>query len=348
MVPSDVLGLLLLLVLVAAIGFLALPRSMGKPRKVATVDMWTVGRVPDVAPDVATANDPIPVVLQTRFDPSAAPSLQAVLQFHFTDQTPADWHVNVAPGTCSAETGVALNPTTTITTSAGPWREILSGKTGVAAAFMAGKFQAEGDLGLIMRLDALFPAPSPEVRAADAAAGTVDVGAFPNPRSRPPTAPASSEHATSRHVKIETTSPDGTPAVFEYNISGSLPDAVRDKIEREIRGLPTDLSPDEREEAMLKVLQDLAETTGQPREVRTRSFESVRMKHRAGGKVSVEQAMSEAQNLEAAVERALTALPPNASDDEREAAIRAALGKVSGDWSIEVHAESRGGRDKEP
>ncbi len=94
------------------------------------------------------------------FNAQEAGDLSAIIQYHFTGQEPGDWFMTIADGKCSSEQGVAPNPTTTITAPSEVWLAISRGELGGAAAFMQGKFKVQGNMSLLMRMNALFSAGS--------------------------------------------------------------------------------------------------------------------------------------------------------------------------------------------
>ncbi len=92
------------------------------------------------------------------FNAQEAGDLAAVIQYHFTGQEPGDWFMTIADGKCTAAQGVAENPTMTVITPSEVWLAISRGELEGVAAFMQGKFQVQGDMGLLMRMSTLFSA----------------------------------------------------------------------------------------------------------------------------------------------------------------------------------------------
>ncbi|MDI6770660.1 MAG: NAD(P)H-dependent oxidoreductase [Anaerolineales bacterium] len=107
------------------------------------------------------------------FDPQAAgdPStgtgqaLQAVIQFDVSPSTglrtgggePGQYYLHIAGGKCAAYEGNHPAPTLTIHTPAEVWLAISRGELDGAQAMMQGQYSVEGDLGLLIRFNQLFP-----------------------------------------------------------------------------------------------------------------------------------------------------------------------------------------------
>ena len=92
------------------------------------------------------------------FDAAAAGDLDATIQFDITDEDPGDYHVTIENGVCKAHAGAHPNPTATIHTPADVWLQIVRGELKAANAFMSRQFTTSGDMGLLMRMTALFGA----------------------------------------------------------------------------------------------------------------------------------------------------------------------------------------------
>jgi putative sterol carrier protein len=94
------------------------------------------------------------------FNPAAANGLHAVLQFQFTGDEPGQYFLTIADGTCRFAEGESPSPDMTIIADAAVWKAISSGKLDGQTAFMQGKYKANGDFRLLMKLDSLFSSPS--------------------------------------------------------------------------------------------------------------------------------------------------------------------------------------------
>ncbi len=91
------------------------------------------------------------------FSPSAAEGLSAVYQFEVTGGEEFTAHIRIENGTCSYAEGPAASADVLIKTPADVWLAISTGAMDGQMAFMTGKFTAEGDLSLLLRLQSLFP-----------------------------------------------------------------------------------------------------------------------------------------------------------------------------------------------
>ena len=95
--------------------------------------------------------------LPRRFDRTAAGDLDAVIQFHFTNRAPSDWHLDISEGTCRLTRGVADAPRTTVSAPSDVIADIVEGRLSADAAFLAGTVQVEGDNALLFRLSQYCP-----------------------------------------------------------------------------------------------------------------------------------------------------------------------------------------------
>lgn len=94
--------------------------------------------------------------LPARFKPERAAGLEAVFQFDVSGDGGGTWHVTVADGACTVAEGPADAPGVTVAVSAEDWARIVSGSLNPQMAFLTGKLRVDGDMGLAMRLQALF------------------------------------------------------------------------------------------------------------------------------------------------------------------------------------------------
>jgi multimeric flavodoxin WrbA/putative sterol carrier protein len=86
----------------------------------------------------------------------AARDLTATYQFEVSGDEAFTAHIRIVNGQAAYQDGPAAKPDAIIRTPADVWLAIAQGKLDGAQAFMAGKYQVEGDLGLLMRLKDLF------------------------------------------------------------------------------------------------------------------------------------------------------------------------------------------------
>jgi len=94
------------------------------------------------------------------FNAAEAGDLVATIEFDVTDEEPGDYHVIIEKGVCKAYAGVHPTPTATKHTPADVWLKIVRGELDATNAFMSQQFTTSGDMGLLMKMTALFGARS--------------------------------------------------------------------------------------------------------------------------------------------------------------------------------------------
>jgi putative sterol carrier protein len=90
------------------------------------------------------------------FNPEKAGDLKAVIHFIVTGEEPGDYTLRIEGGQCSFQEGLVGEPTLTITTPSDVWLAIARKEISGAQALMSSKYKAEGDFGLLMRMDEIF------------------------------------------------------------------------------------------------------------------------------------------------------------------------------------------------
>lgn len=90
------------------------------------------------------------------FHPEAAGDLRAIYQFEVREGEEFTAHLSIAEGKCVFNDGPAAKPDVVIKTPAQVWLDISQGRMNGQSAFMSGKYQVEGNLMLLMRLNQLF------------------------------------------------------------------------------------------------------------------------------------------------------------------------------------------------
>lgn len=89
------------------------------------------------------------------FDPHAARDLEATIGFQ--DATGSDdCSLTMASGRCRFTPGPSVHPDLAIRTSASTWLAISRGELDGATALMEGRYAAEGDIALLVRLGSIF------------------------------------------------------------------------------------------------------------------------------------------------------------------------------------------------
>jgi multimeric flavodoxin WrbA/putative sterol carrier protein len=90
------------------------------------------------------------------FNSQSAGNLKATLQFEVTGKQTGDWFLSIENGKCTYEEGKANAPNLTIKTPSQVWLAIANKEMDGQQAFMEGKYNATGDMSLLMRMKALF------------------------------------------------------------------------------------------------------------------------------------------------------------------------------------------------
>ncbi len=92
------------------------------------------------------------------FKKEAAPGLNAVYQFEINGQENFVAHLRISGGTCVLVDGPHEKPDVTVKSPSDVWLAISKGEMNGQTAFMTGKYKAEGDITLLLRLGSLFGA----------------------------------------------------------------------------------------------------------------------------------------------------------------------------------------------
>ncbi len=93
------------------------------------------------------------------FQPEKAAGINAKVQFHITGNQGGDWVATIQNQQLSVEQGTTPNPNLTLGADTQDIFNVVSGKLNPMQAFMQGKVQVKGDMGLAMRLLDLFRHP---------------------------------------------------------------------------------------------------------------------------------------------------------------------------------------------
>jgi len=94
------------------------------------------------------------------FKPEAAVGLTATIQFDVSGDEPGVYHLTIADGKCHFHKGAADSPMLTVATPSDIWIKVSHGELSGQDALMQGLYQANGDLSLMLRMDALFGSAS--------------------------------------------------------------------------------------------------------------------------------------------------------------------------------------------
>ncbi|MCF8145199.1 MAG: SCP2 sterol-binding domain-containing protein [Deltaproteobacteria bacterium] len=90
------------------------------------------------------------------FRPDAAEGVSAVYQFEMSGPETFVAHLRIEDGTCTYADGPAQSPGVVVKSPSDVWLAISTGQMDGQEAFMSGKYQVEGDLMLLMRLQSFF------------------------------------------------------------------------------------------------------------------------------------------------------------------------------------------------
>jgi len=95
-----------------------------------------------------------------RLNPDVAGDLQATIQFKVSPstsiETGGDYYLSIANGKCDFSTGTTPDPTLTISTPADVWLKIARKELNGAFALMTGKYQARGQISLLLKMNSFF------------------------------------------------------------------------------------------------------------------------------------------------------------------------------------------------
>lgn len=90
------------------------------------------------------------------FLPEKAAGLNAKIQFRISGEGGGDWYIEIKDQKLTPHEGIVSGANLTLSASAADAVDILTGKLDGMTAYMRGKLQASGDLGLAMRFPAMF------------------------------------------------------------------------------------------------------------------------------------------------------------------------------------------------
>lgn len=95
-------------------------------------------------------------LMPSRFRPDKAAGINAVIQYDITGEGGGSWYATIKEGACAVTAGTAASPNLTLTVGGQDWLDMLAGKLNPQMAFMSGKLKLKGDMGLAMKIGAMF------------------------------------------------------------------------------------------------------------------------------------------------------------------------------------------------
>ncbi len=93
------------------------------------------------------------------FQPEKAAGVNAKIQFHITGSQGGDWVAAIQNQKLTVDPGTVQNPNLTLSADTTDIFNLVNGKLNPMQAYMQGKVQVTGDIGLAMRLAGLFKMP---------------------------------------------------------------------------------------------------------------------------------------------------------------------------------------------
>lgn len=98
------------------------------------------------------------MIMPLGFNSQAAGDTRAILQFTFSGEVAGSCHFAIRDGGIAARPGTAESPDLTIKAPFDVWVDIVTGKANGAQMLMEGKYEAVGDISLLLKMDQLFSA----------------------------------------------------------------------------------------------------------------------------------------------------------------------------------------------
>jgi putative sterol carrier protein len=89
-------------------------------------------------------------------NPAALKQADGVYQFHLTGEDGGEWALVIQDGTPRVETGNLPDAGVTVTMTAADFKDLVAGRLNAMTAFMSGKLQVNGNMGLAMKLSSLI------------------------------------------------------------------------------------------------------------------------------------------------------------------------------------------------
>lgn len=102
--------------------------------------------------------------LPAAFLPEKAQGVEAAIQINVLGEGGGEWILQITQGTCILKAGTTVAPKLTLEASAADILAVIGGTLDPAAAFMAGRLRARGDMKFAFQLANYFHI-TPQIRA---------------------------------------------------------------------------------------------------------------------------------------------------------------------------------------
>ena len=90
------------------------------------------------------------------YNPDRAGGLEGIFQFQVSGDRNGKYYIEIKDHQCTVKEGEAANPDSVISTPRDVWISISRGEISGQEAFMKGLFKADGDLGLMIKMNEIF------------------------------------------------------------------------------------------------------------------------------------------------------------------------------------------------
>ncbi len=102
--------------------------------------------------DIKTPKDFFDKMLPSRFKPEKAAGIDVTVQINITGPNGGDWIVTIKNQKLETEEGMAPSPTLKLKMAETDYMDLINGKISAEKAFMIGKIEFKGNIGLALRL----------------------------------------------------------------------------------------------------------------------------------------------------------------------------------------------------
>ena len=251
-------------------------------------------------------------VLASCARPRGIGDLTTVIQVRVADEGPADWQFTFTNGACALGRGTADEASLTISAASEVWRDLAAKRIGFSGARMTGSLQTEGDLGILMKLDAAL-AGSPDESLLAGASQT----------------PLSPDEGLTGTILSPAGVDASRPVVMDTR---ALIDAVRAAKQN------PNLSPAERQAAMLEAVRH---------NLGPGAVAGINQADGSGGNtfssVTIStDATATGSDVRRSIQEAMSNLPPGATREQKLAAVKAALATMPNGASFEAMLGAHG------